>query len=50
MRENLVLIYVWGDGTWCFPEELCEMTHLSDFYMEKLVTVEEIEKSMEKAP
>ena len=26
-------VIVWADGTWCFDEELEEMTHLSDDYM-----------------
>lgn len=23
-------IYIWADGTWCYEEELEQMTHMSD--------------------
>lgn len=25
-------VYVWPDGTWCYGDELEEMTHMSDDY------------------
>lgn len=25
-------VVVWADGTWCFGDELSQMTHLSDDY------------------
>ena len=46
MNDDLVLIYMWPDGTWCYPEELSEMTHLGDNFSEKLVTVEQIERAV----
>lgn len=26
-------IFVWSDGTWCFREDLEEMSHMSDDYL-----------------
>jgi hypothetical protein len=27
------VIYVWPDGTWCYDDELHEMTYMSDDYV-----------------
>lgn len=26
------VIHVWADGTWCYPDELSGMNHMSDDY------------------
>ena len=29
-NNNSELVAVWGDGTWCFMDELSGMSHMSD--------------------
>lgn len=31
-NQGVEMIHLWPDGTWCFMDELREMTHMSDDY------------------
>lgn len=33
MGNQAEVVYEWPDGTWCFKDELYEMTHMSDDYV-----------------
>lgn len=32
ISNDMLLAFVWPDGTWCSPEEIEEFTHKSDDY------------------